>query len=45
MSSDDFNDLLSKVGSMIRKKNTKWRKAIPANERLAITVSLDHSIT
>nr|CAH7712122.1 unnamed protein product [Callosobruchus chinensis] len=23
---------------MIRKKNTKWRKAIPANERLAITL-------
>nr|CAH7769621.1 unnamed protein product [Callosobruchus chinensis] len=38
MSSDDFNDLLSKVGPMIRKKNTKWRKAIPANERLAITL-------
>nr|CAH7765263.1 unnamed protein product [Callosobruchus chinensis] len=38
MSSNDFNDLLSKVGPMIRKKNTKWRKAIPANERLAITL-------
>ncbi|CAH1965661.1 unnamed protein product [Acanthoscelides obtectus] len=38
MSSDDFEILLNMVESYIVKKNTKWRKAIPANERLAITL-------
>ncbi|KAJ8973881.1 hypothetical protein NQ317_019294 [Molorchus minor] len=27
-----------RVGPMIRKKDTKWRKGIPTNERLAITL-------
>ncbi|CAH2013917.1 unnamed protein product [Acanthoscelides obtectus] len=38
MSSEDFKILLNMVESYIVKKNTKWRKAIPANERLAITL-------
>lgn len=38
MSAEDFEILLNKVGPHIAKKDTKWRKAIPANERLALTL-------
>lgn len=38
MSNEDFSSLLAKVTPLIAKKNTKWRKAIAPNERLAITL-------
>lgn len=34
----DFEFLLSEVGLKIAKKNTKFRKAIPIQERLAVTL-------
>ncbi len=38
MSNEDFGYLLTQVEPLIAKKNTKWRNAIPPNERLAITL-------
>ncbi|KAL7637993.1 UNVERIFIED_CONTAM: hypothetical protein RMT77_011606 [Armadillidium vulgare] len=38
MSSNDFEYLLQKISPYIAKKDTRWRKAIPAKERLAITL-------
>lgn len=34
----DFELLLQKIGPQIAKKDTKWRTAVPANERLALTL-------
>lgn len=38
MTSADFEILLRKIGPKISKKDTKFRKAIPAHERLAVTL-------
>ena len=38
MSFEDFEYLLHKIEPIISKKDTKWRKAIPAKERLALTL-------
>lgn len=38
MSFEDFEYLLRKIEPYISKKDTKWRKAIPAKERLAVTL-------
>lgn len=38
MSADDFEFLLHKIGPQIAKQDTKWRKAVPVNERLALTL-------
>lgn len=38
MSREDFQYLLDSVGPVIYKRDTKWRKAIPIQERLAITL-------
>lgn len=38
MSYETFNQLLTLVEPKIRKENTKFRKAIPSNERLALTL-------
>lgn len=38
MSAQDFEYLLQKIEPYISKKDTKWRKAIPAKERLAVTL-------
>lgn len=38
MSFEDFEYLLSKTGPLISKKDTKWRSAVPAKERLALTL-------
>ena len=38
MSSSDFEFLLQKIGPDISKNDTKWRKAIPAKVRLAVTL-------
>jgi hypothetical protein len=37
MNSTDFEYLLSRVGPKITKQNSKFRKAIPAAERLMVT--------
>lgn len=38
MSSEDFEYLLQKVEPYIAKQDTKWRKAVPAKERLVVTL-------
>jgi len=38
MSSSDFEYILNKIGPDITKQDTNMRKAIPAQERLAITL-------
>ena len=38
MSYETFNQLLTLVEPKIRKEDTKFRKAIPSNERLALTL-------
>lgn len=38
MSHEDFQYILQNIGPHIAKQDTKWRKAIPAQERLAITL-------
>lgn len=38
MSSSDFEYLLEKISPLIAKKDTLWRKAIPAKVRLAVTL-------
>lgn len=38
MSAMDFEHLLSKIGPIIMKEDTNMRKAIPVQERLAITL-------
>jgi len=38
MSYETFSQLLTLVDPKIRKENTKFRKAIPSNERLALTL-------
>lgn len=38
MSQEDFKFLLNKIGEKISKKDTKFRKAIPIEERLATTL-------
>lgn len=38
MSAADFEYLLNKIGPSITKNDTVMRKAIPANERLAVTL-------
>jgi len=38
MSSSTFNNLLKMIAPSIEKQDTNYRKAIPANERLAITL-------
>lgn len=38
MQRSDFQMLLNKVGPKISKKNTSYRDAIPASERLAVTL-------
>ncbi|XP_050308270.1 uncharacterized protein LOC126744758 [Anthonomus grandis grandis] len=38
MSSSDFNNLLDRIGPSIARRDTKWRKAIPAKIRLAVTL-------
>jgi len=38
MSSSTFNNLLKMISPSIEKQDTNYRKAIPANERLAITL-------
>lgn len=38
MSSSTFNNLLEMISPSIEKQDTNYRKAIPANERLAITL-------
>lgn len=38
MSFIDFECLLQKIEPMIAKRDTRWRKAIPGKERLALTL-------
>ncbi|XP_050304991.1 uncharacterized protein LOC126742384 [Anthonomus grandis grandis] len=38
MSSSNFNNLLVRIGPSIARRDTKWRKAIPAKIRLAVTL-------
>lgn len=38
MSSSEFENLLNLIGPKISKRDTNWRKAIPINERFAITL-------
>lgn len=38
MSSSDFEVLLCKIGPIITKEDTNWRRAIPAKERLLVTL-------
>jgi hypothetical protein len=38
MSSSDFETLLNLTGSLISKGDTSFRRAIPAHERLAVTL-------
>lgn len=38
MSSSDFVSLLRKVEPLIAKRDTAWRKSIPAKVRLAVTL-------
>lgn len=38
MSSQDFSYLLDKIAPIISKKDTHWRKSIPAKDRLAIAL-------
>lgn len=38
MSTSDFENLLNKIGSKIYKEDTQLRKAIPASDRLAVTL-------
>ncbi|CAH1995225.1 unnamed protein product [Acanthoscelides obtectus] len=38
MSFEDFEELLQKIEPVISKKDTRWRKAIPGKERLALTL-------
>jgi len=38
MSSEDFEFILTKIGSKINKQDTNMRKAIPIQERLAVTL-------
>jgi hypothetical protein len=38
LSAQDFELLLQKIGPHITKKDTKWRKAVPAKERFALTL-------
>lgn len=38
MSATDFEYLLNKLGPIIMKQNTNMRKAIPVQERLAVTL-------
>ena len=40
MSPEKFDHLLSLVTPLISKKDTKFRKSIPSNERLALTLRL-----
>lgn len=44
MSAIDFEFLLQKIGPQIAKKDTKWRRAVPANERLALTLKYPRSL-
>ncbi|CAH2011873.1 unnamed protein product [Acanthoscelides obtectus] len=38
MSFEDFEELLQKIEPVVSKKDTRWRKAIPGKERLALTL-------
>jgi len=38
MSAEDFEHLLNKVGPIIKKQDTNMRKAIPIQDRLAVTL-------
>lgn len=38
MSAEDFEFILGKIGPKIRKEDTNMRKAIPIQERLAVTL-------
>jgi hypothetical protein len=38
MTKSDFETLLQKIGSTIERKDTKYREAIPASIRLAVTL-------
>ncbi|XP_023240796.1 uncharacterized protein LOC111639231 isoform X2 [Centruroides sculpturatus] len=38
MSPEKFDELLNKLGPKITRQNTRWRDAIPASDRLAVTL-------
>jgi hypothetical protein len=38
MAKSDFEILLQKIGPIIQRKDTKYREAVPASIRLAVTL-------